>query len=414
MQMKFRFWLVFVVAGYATVLMSACGRQQAEPVTLTWWQFRTDRETRPLIDSLVQKFEKRYPKIKVAVTDLTWEAGHDKIAIAFGADAAPDVIEFGSDWVPEFITAGKLYDLTDSVADLKEQLLRWEPVTRNERLYGVPWTLGTRVLFYNRTLLQKAGFTGPPQSWSELLLQARTINALGSQIYGFGANANERHRLYKKFLPFLWANGGQILADDQSRSLLDEPRSVAALEFYTKLCDAGLMATQTELDDTFCAGRLGFVISGDWLLKRLTKTPPAFEFGTALLPRPRSDSGPPASFAGGEYLAVNAKTKNLSAALAFLRFLIAREINLEFCQKAGLSNPANRDAAADPYFQSDPNRKTFIEQMQFSVFPPFHPKWVYIEEAIEKAVEEAMYNKKSPRQALVDASATIDALLKSP
>ncbi|MCI0596204.1 MAG: sugar ABC transporter substrate-binding protein, partial [candidate division Zixibacteria bacterium] len=54
----------------AIFLITACSTKKSG--TLTWWQFWTDPQTRPLVTELVAKFEKENPGVKVEVTDLTW------------------------------------------------------------------------------------------------------------------------------------------------------------------------------------------------------------------------------------------------------------------------------------------------------------------------------------------------------
>jgi hypothetical protein len=65
----------------------------------------------------------------------------------------------------------------------------------------------------------------------------------------------------------------------------------------------------------------------------------------------------------------------------------------------------------DEYYRNNPQLSIFQEQLTFSFSPPATPQWVYVEEEIEKAVEQAMYGKKTPRLALDEARKRIDKLL---
>jgi multiple sugar transport system substrate-binding protein len=402
------------------LIFLGCGKKQDDFITLNWWQFWTNPEVKPTILELIQQFEKENPNMKVNLTDLTWSDGHEKIVVAFGSGTAPDVLELGSDWVPEFSYQDILLDVTFEAEKIKKEFLMWEPATignptdASPKIFGFPWILDTRVLFYNKDLIKKAGLNpeNSPKTWDELLDYCEAVNRLKPDAYGFGANSAERHRLYKKFLPFLWANGGRILLEDLRESEINSSEGVQALEFYKKLTQNGMIDTQAMLDEAFKHNKIGFVISGGWLLNDLRKNYPELNFGICLMPKPKSDRGTPASFAGGEFLVINKKTKNPFEALELIKFLIQKDNCLKVCQAIGSGFPSAKGASSDPYYMENPDLLVFQEQLKFAISPPPHPKWVYIEEIIEKAVEEVMYDKKSPQDALNEAKSEIDKLLR--
>ncbi len=405
-------WLKFIL--FSLILIISCSsKTETAGITLTFWQFWTDPEVKPVLMDLIQKFEEQNPGIKVEVTDLTWSNGHEKIVVAFGSNSAPDVLELGSDWVPEFAYKGVLYDMTAEVDSILKFYRMWEPATIDSNVYAFPWILDTRVLFYNRDLLRRAGLNPdkPPQNWQELLNAARKINSPEKQVYGFGANSAEKHRLYKKFLPFFWSNNGLLLSPDGTQCWINSKEGRMTLEFYVELCKHGLLDTQLRLDEAFTQGKLGFVLSGGWLLQQIKKNNPNLDFGVALMPRPSRETGYPASFAGGEFLAINSKSKHPQEAMKFVRYMTNLENALVLCKAIGSPSPSDALAPLDPYYSNDPHLSLFQEQLNFSRTPPVTPQWVYIEEEIEKAVEQAMYGKKTPKAALDEAKEKIDKLL---
>jgi len=393
-------------------LMVSCGPDQPRKTTLTWWHFWTDTEIKPVIKEIVAEFERSHPEVRVELVDLTWADGHDKIAIAFSSGTAPDVVELGSDWIPEFSSTGHLYDLTTVIDSLKDKYMMWDPGLYKARAYAFPWILGTRVLFANRALLAESGFSPDlsPADWDQLYDASATIREKISGVYGFGSNAAERHRLYKKFLPFLWSNGGNILSEDGKTCVLDSPEAIASLEYYLRLCRTGLTDTQRRLEDAFIEGIIGFVISGDWLLKRIGLERPNLDFSTCRIPPPRTGM-PSVSFAGGEYLAINAKSPHTALAFALVRHICSPENQLRFCLKNRSANPSAKEVASDTVFLSQPHFDTFVRQMETSRMPPVHPQWVYIEGILEKAIESALYGAKTPAQALREAAAEMREII---
>jgi len=393
---------------------SCTQKKQEEKIQLSFWQFWTDPEVKPTIEKLVSEFEKQNPGVKVTLTDLTWSDGHEKIVVSFSSKTAPDLLELGSDWVPEFSSEGVLMDITEEVEETKENHLMWEPVTYKGKIFGFPWILDTRVLFYNKELMREVGLDPekPPQTWDELLKYSKKVNNLKPKASGFGANSFERHRLYKKFLPFFWSNRGKILNQGWTKSQINSKEGVEALEYYKKLTQVGIMDNQRNLDERFKKNQIGFLISGGWLLQDIEENHPELDFGVSLMPKPKIDQGIPASFAGGEYLVINKGSKHKKEALEFIKFMIKKENCLRLCKNIGSASPSAKDAATDPYYQDNKNLLVFQNQLRSAISPPPHAKWVYIEEIIEKAVENVMYDKKTPKQALDEAKEKIDKILK--
>src|SRR3546814_7916793 len=54
----------------------------------------------------------------------------------------------------------------------------WASNLIDGHLYGVPWYVDTRLLFYRRDILKRAGFDAPPVTWAEWRRQMVAIKAL--------------------------------------------------------------------------------------------------------------------------------------------------------------------------------------------------------------------------------------------
>ena len=158
----------------------------------------------------------------------------------------------------------------------------------------------------------------------------------------------------------------------------------------------------------FAQGKIGFVISGGWLLKNIQINYLDLNFGMTLMPKPSKNRGIPASFAGGEFLVINKKSKHKSEAIRFIKFLIQKQNCLKVCQAIGSALPS----AKGSYYKEDEKLSVFQEQLKYAISPPAHPKWVYIEEIIEKKIEQVMYDKKTVGNALDEAKEEIEKHLK--
>ncbi len=389
------------------VIVLASAMSASSKTTLEWWQFWTDPGIKPTIDSMVTEFQQANPDIAVNVTDLTWANGQEKIVVAFASGTAPDLLEIGSDWLGQLAANGHLADISSHIGTDSSSFEGWKMVTYKGKVYAKPWILGTRVLFGNRDLMTKAGFATDqiPLNWKALAVAVQGIHKLGGGVYGWGSNTAEKHRLYKKFLPFFWSNGAQLFTDDDKYCIISSSNGIAALEYYKQLHDScGYVADQRGIEDAFLDGKVGFIVSGDWLLKRIELEHRKINFFTTLIPGPKY---PGKSFLGAELLAVSAQSKNQEAALKFLDFVTSPQNQIRFCKNNRSANPSSLQAQQDPYFTSNSNLLTCIKQIKSSIAPPVDPDWPAMEDAIEKAIEDALFGRHLVATALRDANLKI-------
>ncbi len=394
----------------AAIAILLIGASAGAETTINWWQFWTDPTTKPVIQQMIADFEQQNPDIKVNLTDLTWANGHEKIVLAFASGTAPDVVELGSDWIAQFASEGQLMDMTDLTAKDSADYQGWTMSTWKEKVYAFPWILGTRVLFGNRDLIMRTGRDSMfvPVTRDSLLKSAVDIMNLGEDYYGWGSNTAEKHRLYKKYLPFFWGSGGRIMSPDGRFCLIASIAGVKSLEYYKLLNDtAGYVDNQRGIEDAFLDGKIGYIMSGDWLLKRIQQENRKINLLSTLIPGVKF---PSPSFMGGEFLAIGARSKNQEAAMKLVRFIASPENQIRFCKANLSSNPSSVAAQEDPFFKQSIHRQTFISALQTAKHPPVDPDWVFMEDIIERAVENALFGGEMPGQALLDARDAIEEL----
>ena len=404
--------LLLALASIAAVAgCSGGGKGKGRKEVVVFWQFFPSEQIKPVLD----EFARQNPDIDIQMEQLTWQSGLEKITAAAAAGNVPDLCELGSTWFPRFAGQGALVDWSDSTAPLAAETLLSDMTKVNGRSYGLPWVVGTRALFWNKALFARAGLdtARAPGTWAELLDAARRVNALQGGIKGYGANAGERYVLFKKFMPYAWGNGGQLLTADGKGSAFDSKANVDALEFYLALAQNGRVDRQDQLDEAFMQGKLGAQVSGAWLFRKIPKQAPDLDYGVALVPRPAADRGTHASFAGGEVLATFKASKNPKGAWRLARYLASPEAAMTLCMANQGVQPAAAGAINSPYYLSRPRERVMVEQLASSFPTPNHPAWLDMEAAIEDQVEQALYGKVSAAAAVKAASARIDALAKT-
>jgi multiple sugar transport system substrate-binding protein len=398
-------------AAWRLVLLLAvaagCGGGGGEGEKIVFWQFW------PLdtINPLVEQFEAENPGLEVVVEQLTWQSGQEKITAAVASGKPPDLVELGSTWFPAYAHQGILADWTERTGEMRAEFRLWEMCEAQGRVFGLPWLAGTRALFYNKTLFAEAGLDSSraPGTWNELLGACKKIDGLGEDISGYGANAGERYILFKKYMPYAWSNGGGILSEDLTRQIFDSSANVEALRFYLALAEAGRIDQQAQLDQAFKEGKIGCTLTGSWLLAQIPAGAPELRYGVALVPTPEGKES--RSFAGGEILSSFARSQNQEGAWKLAAFLMRPENTLAIARAKKSVQPTSVAALGDEYFENHPHERVFLEQLALSVPTPNHPEWLMMESMIEAAVENAIYDKLTPEQAIAGAAEEIEEIL---
>lgn len=397
----------------AFIVVSSCGGDQQADVkrarTLRLWQFWSDASQRIVLDSLINAFEREHA-CTVEVTNLLWNDGKSKLQAAFNSGAPPDVVELGSDWIAQFSSAGVLHALpSDSAGIARFVPYAMPPAMWNRKVFAYPWTIDTRVLYVNTTIVPSAHKAGTSLDLAAMLRLAQSAQAAGH--VGIGVNGADRHRLYKKILPMMWSYGGDVF-DAQGRPALSSPQNVQALSMYADLARVGMVETQRQLDAAFLQGSVAFWNSGSWLLPKLAGTKRS---DYAILPFPGVNGQPGVSFAGGEYLAVSAKSHNVDLATKLVQYLTNGVQSSAFCARvleAGF--PADKEFIEDERIMRDSHRSAFARQLRSARMTPVHPRWLDIEEVLEDAVVRVLYGELTPTQALEQAQQEVTQIVSAP
>ncbi|MFA7626321.1 MAG: extracellular solute-binding protein [Candidatus Kapaibacterium sp.] len=380
--------------------------EKSESNVIRFWHFWSEPNQRAIIKELISEFESAND-CKVEMTELSWGDGKTKLFAAFNAKNAPDVLELGSDWVAQFSSSSVLHELNpDSVNINKFIDFSLSPCYYENKLYALPWIVDTRVLFFNKDLVQ-AG-SEEFDTYEKLAEIASKIN--NKNTYGWGANGSDRHRLYKKIVSFFWTYGGDIL-DDSGNPVINSAANIAALEMYSSLSRYGIIETQRQLDASFTEGKTAFWLSGGWLIEKIKNENPNLNYGVSLVPGTGDSEG--ISFGGGEYLAINANSGNKELAEELIKFLTDGKNSIRFCKaviEAGF--PADKQYYQDDFYNSQEERLVFAKQLEKARMTPIHPKWLDIETIIEDAAVETMYGKASAAESLNAAQLKVLEIIK--
>ena len=104
----------------------------------------------------------------------------------------------------------------------------------NDTIYGLPFDNYSGMMFYNRCMLEDAGFDGPPATWAELKdTYGPALTGDGKYAFALQSKRNETQSA-DSFARVLWPFGGSFL-DADFKSNLNSAESQAGLKFRQDL-----------------------------------------------------------------------------------------------------------------------------------------------------------------------------------
>jgi multiple sugar transport system substrate-binding protein len=372
-----------------------------------------------VVAELVPEFERSHPGIRVKVQQVPWTAAHEKLLTAFVGDATPDVCQLGNTWIAELAALNALAPLDGYVA--ASSIVRaddyfagiWDTNRVDGTLYGVPWYVDTRLLFYRRDLLARAGFTAPPRSWDEWRTMLAAIHAQG---------APDRHAILlplNEFEPLLALGLQQdepLLRDGGRWGNFASAGFSRALGFYLEMFERGwapLLATGavSNVWTEFGRGRFVFYVSGPWNIGELRRRLPAEQqdtWMTAPLPGP---DGAGASIAGGSSLVIFRASRHPEAAWRLVEFLSQPQVQRRFHALTG-DLPPRRTPWAEAALAADVHARAFREQLERVTPAPRVPEWERIANELRVVAERAVRGALTVDEATRELDARVNRILE--
>jgi multiple sugar transport system substrate-binding protein len=397
-------------------LITACADPSPRENVIELWAMGREGE---VVTELMPEFERTHPGIRVKVQQLPWTAAHEKLLTAFVGGAPPDVAQLGNTWIPELASLGALAPLEQTVAG--SEIVQeddyfagiWDTNRFEGRLYGVPWYIDTRLLFYRRDILADAGFAGPPRSWAEWMEMLVAIKQrVGPDRYAILLPLNE----FEPLLALALQQEDSLLREDGRWGNFRGPGFRRALAFYLEMFrrDLAPVATDTQIANVwneFSRGYYSFYITGPWNIGEFKRRLPAEQqesWMTAPLPGP---DGPGMAVAGGSSLVMFQASRRKQAAWKLIEYLSRPEVQLRFNALTG-NLPPRRSTWNDERLAGDAHARAFRDQLERVKPVPKVPEWERIVTEMRVVAELAVHDALTVDAAAAELDARADRILE--
>lgn len=286
--------------------------------------------------------EKFYEKYGVQV--LTEEGGlydFSKGVLEGATGEGPDVFMSPHDKTLEGIGAGIYLEFDNKLVDnLKNEIseVAMKTVTVDGKVYGVPVSIETNVMFYNKDLV-----TGEPaNSFEQIKEEALAYNDTKNNKFWFLSNVCEGSPIFPMLSTYGFRLFGENGADDNKPGFETEEflKGLSVLADYKSIMPipSGDLANADFLTTQFMEGKTAYIIGGPWNVKALREA--GVNFGVTKLVTYDGRQQYPFSFVQNAH--VSAYTKYPKAAQLLAEFLVSKEgAELLYTKASKISSRAN-------------------------------------------------------------------------
>lgn len=331
------------------------------------------------LQPLIVDFKALHPNINITYKKFRLAEYKQKLLEAWAIDKGPDIYAIPAAWLREYQsyvtpqpeqiqlafrvvkkTLGKTEESTEvrSVpifrpSDIKNQFAEvvYEDAVMDGKVYGLPFSLDSLALFYNRDLLDAAGVAEPPKNWNEVLEAVKKItrkdnrnNILTSGV-AMGTAKNVAHA--EDLLSLIMMQVGATMTLENGLAAFDQPDkdnrekvpALDALRFYADFANSvkevySWNSAQPNSLDAFVSGKLAMMFGYSYDLPIIKGRAPKLNLGVSNMAQ-LAGASKPANITNYWVQTVSHKTKNPIAAWGFLNFAAGKEEITKYLDKTG-------------------------------------------------------------------------------
>lgn len=366
-------------SGSSEDIQSSFATDSSAKITL-WYPSGTEYNT--ALTDAITRFQLTYPNVTFKVVKKAGLDIYQSYLIALNDDnSRPDLAVVDHVYIPNLAFEDQVANITelshdDGVASNFPSTL-YSANSYNGSAYGLPLSANTVVLMGNMDILNAAGISAMPTTYSEFLADCEAIKQKTSYT-PFAQPINETF-CAMGFSSYVAREKGQMVSDDYKTVQLNTPNVKKAVNDWVSLSK---YASHNEYEEgKFYTGSIGFVEMGSWNLAKVTQGETSFKLGLSEMVS--IDSETPNYSGLGLYSMVIAKKSAVKqASYAFSKFLATdKTFQMAFAKVKSLL-PVTSEALSDDYYAKDQYLSYFATQLTKVAPRPGTPVWSTLEQQI--------------------------------
>ncbi len=376
-----------------------------------------------VVDSLVKDFELLNPNIDVdAIYAGNYNDARNKSLTALKAGKPAQLAVMFSIDVYDLIEQDAIISFSDLVKSKedKQWLKSFYPAlmengTTLGKTWGIPFQRSTIVMYYNKDAFKKAGLDPEkvPSTWKELVTMGKKLKtdkqwgvmipSTGYPYWMFGALAKQ--------------NNQTLMSKDGKTTYFNNKKTVEALEYWKDLSQKyNIMPKGTiewgTLRKNFLEEKTAMMWHSTGNLT-IVKKNATFDFGVAMLPASLTRGTPTGG--GNFYIFKDTSKKERDASLKLIKFMTSPENSAKWSKQTGyigISKASYNTKTLKQYVEEFPPAKVARDQLKYATAELSTYQTGRVRKILDDAIQAALTNKKTAKQALFDAQKQATKLLK--
>jgi multiple sugar transport system substrate-binding protein len=393
--------------------VSGKGEYTGPKVEITFWNGWTGGAAPVLVPKMIDKFNAAHKNIVVKDVPQEWADIATKMPLAIKAGKGPDVAVLHGDDLATYAAQKLLLKADDIVSSLGYTAAAFPPGVYDKgnykgAQYAVPWSVTPLGLFVNKDVAATAGITDVPTdqaSYTAALDKLKNAGVQGEWVDGYVFTGTF------EFESLVWQFGGDLYNKDVTEATFNSDAGVKALTWMTGLVDKGYSPKNVAQDGNIkalLAGKTAYNWNGVW-----QTTNDAFsglKWQAAPVPQIGDQKAVWSSSTHWTFPANKGQDKNKTAAAAtFVKWM--NDNSADWASTGEL--PADNKVRTDPALVTKyPNLKPFMDELAYAHYETVSPGINEANALITTALNEALTGKKTPKQALDDAAAKANQIIK--
>ncbi|WP_454130444.1 extracellular solute-binding protein [Microbacterium aurum] len=434
---------VIATAVLATLTLGACTAGETDSdgdTTVTVVYSKTDSFTvlDTLLNTAKSEFEAAHDGVTIDLQPITATDDDYKtrLQLSLGsADTAPDVFYEDTFNVRSDVEAGYLLNLDDHLAEWDDWAKFDEGAKKagqgeDGSIYALPLGTDTRVIWYNKHVLEAADVSVPwqPATWKDILDVAAKIKSTQPDVVPFNMYAGTgtgEGTVMQSFYELLYGTGDGVgLYDDASGKWVVESQGfIDSLTFLKTLYDEGYAVSpdkaldpniwQAVFGEMFPKDTLGGTVEGSYTPSFWAKGG-SYEWpeygdvmGVALFPTQNGQGDGAVSMSGGWTLAASAHTKVPDLAFEFMATVLNEKNSLWYAINNAQIAVRTDVAAESSYLEANPFVGDVSAAVAVTHFRPANSDYPQISVAAQKATEAVITGQSTPQEAAAQYDADV-------
>jgi multiple sugar transport system substrate-binding protein len=371
-------------------------------------------------------FMSQNPNVKVKVLTIPGETFDQKVTTMIAGGKPPDIFTSGDVVIPTIVQKHFAVDLMPLIKQDKYDLSDFQPqvtegLTYNGQLVGLTDNWDTQVMYYNKTLFDKAGVDVPNENWTweDFLVAARKLTSGSGSSKVYGAVFDP---WFAPVYDVIWSNGGDVYNQDGTKCTLNAAPATQSIQWIADLYRQGVAPSPAQLNaggggmdaaQTFTAGRGAMLIgSGRWSAFDFQEIK---RFQWKVAPLPKGTAGR-ANFFHLSMFAIASNSKNQAAAWKFLQYMVSPDA-IRLAAKNAQGIPSRKSLVNDPAFTSNPvvgdhdAYQPFLTSLPTVHKAPYVPGFPQLQDKIDAALDAVWAGKKTAAEVTPALCADLDKSL---